>query len=387
MQVQQEFKWFIFMPPETKQLEIQQPSPREFVLVLAGRLDVFHTGELFGQVRRFFDRESPQKVAVEGREITICDTSGVLLLEQIERMAKEKGISFEIRNMDMQCRKLLETIRLPNKEAPVKPIERIGPVTRFGKLAAVFFEDMHQQLVFLGHLSAALLRSLLHPGRIRGVDFWRTCETAGADAMGIVALLGLLFGLIMAFSSAMPLKQFGVEIYVADLVAIGLTRVLGPFITAVILAGRTGSAFAAELGTMKVNNEIDALEVMALDPVGFLVVPRFWAMVLMAPLLTMVTNVAGLLGAAFVIHSLGYPMVSIWNHIQGMIGPADVMVGLTKAVAYGALVAGYGTFRGLQTGFGAGAVGQSTTRAVVSIIVAIVVTEGLFSVILFFLGI
>lgn len=375
------------MPAETQQLEIQSPAPGEYVLALAGPLDVFHTGPLFEQFRRFFRSHQPQKVTLDCQAISNCDTSGVVLLKQAGRMAAEKQAAFEIRRLKSRYQKLIETIQLPAEPAEATRPERYGPITRFGKLTAEHFNDLAQQVIFMGHLTAALLRGLFHPGRIRFVDFWRTCETAGADAMGIVSLLGLLFGLIMAFSSAMPLQQFGVEIYVTDLVALGLTRVLGPFITAVILAGRTGSAFAAELGTMKVNNEIDALEVMALDPVGFLVVPRFLAMVFMAPLLTMVTNVAGLLGAAFVIHSLGYPFVIIWNHVQGIIGPSDVLVGLTKAVVYGALVAAYGTFRGLQTGFGAGAVGHSTTRAVVSIIVALVITEGLFSVLLFFLGI
>lgn len=375
------------MPAKTNQLEIERPSPQEALFVFAGPLDVFHTGPLFGQVQRFFDTETPQKVVLDAVRVTDCDTSGVVLIDQIGQIAEQKGIAFEIRHLDERYRRLLETIRLPQPPKEAKRPEKTGPITRLGQLAAEFFDDLRQQTVFLGHLSGALLGSAVQPGQIRFVDFWRTCERAGADAVGIVALLGMLFGLIMAFSSAVPLKQFGVEIYVADLVALGMTRVLGPFITAVILAGRTGSAFAAELGTMKVNNEIDALEVMALDPVNFLVVPRFWAMVFMTPLLTVVNIIASLIGAAFVIHNLGYPMITIRHHMQSMIGLADVLVGLTKAVVFGALVAGYGTFRGLQTGLGAGAVGLSTTRAVVSIIVMLVVTEGIFSVVLYFLEI
>jgi len=375
------------MPAKTDQLEIERPSPQEAVFVFAGPLDVFHTGPLFGRVYQFFDTETPPKVSIDAEQITHCDTSGVVLIKQIGRIAEQRGIAFEIRHLDERYRKLLETIRLPEQEPAARRPEQNGPITRLGELTTEFLDDLRQQTVFLGRLVSALLRSAVQPGRIRFIDFWRTCERAGADAVGIAALLGTLFGLIMAFSSAMPLKQFGVEIYVADLVALGMTRVLGPFITAVILAGRTGSAFAAELGTMKVNNEIDALEVMALDPVNFLVVPRFWAMIFMTPLLTVVNIVASLLGAAFVIHNIGYPMITIWHHMQSMVGPTDVLVGLVKSVVFGGLVAGYGTFRGLQTGLGAGAVGLSTTRAVVSIIVMLVVTEGIFAVVLYFLEI
>ena len=138
---------------------------------------------------------------------------------------------------------------------------------------------------------------------------------------------------------------------------------------------------------MKINNEIDAIEVMALDPVRFLVVTRFLATVLMIPLLVVVMDLASIIGAGIVIHSMGYPLITYWNHVQGMISATDVLVGLGKSVVFGALVAGIGTMRGLQTGLGPGAVGISTTRAVVSAIIALVVAEGIFSILLYFLGI
>lgn len=212
-------------------------------------------------------------------------------------------------------------------------------------------------------------------------------ELGGVNAVAVVSMLGLLFGLIMAFSSAMPLRRFGVEIYVSDLVAVALVRVLGPFLTAVILTGRTGSAYAAEIGTMKINNELDALEVMAIDPVRFLVVPRVLALTLVTPLLATITNLVGLAGCAIVILSLGYPLATYWAHVRDILSAGDLVVGLVKSLVFGGLVGTIGCLRGLQTQSGPGAVGQATTRAVVSSLVTLVLAEGVFAVTLYLLDI
>jgi len=240
---------------------------------------------------------------------------------------------------------------------------------------------------FIGRLVLAGMKTIFQPQRFRVGDFLRFCELAGANAMGLILMLGFLFGLIMAFSSAMPLRQFGVEIYVADLVALALVRVLGPFITAVIVAGRTGSAFAAEIGTMKINNELDALAVMNLDPAVFLVLPRVGATLLMTPLLAVAVNFAGLVGSGLVILSLGYPLVTYTTHVQKILVGTDVAVGLTKALVFGGMIGAVGCLRGLQTQSGPGAVGIATTRAVVTAIVLLVVLEGIFSVMLYYLEI
>jgi phospholipid/cholesterol/gamma-HCH transport system permease protein len=166
-----------------------------------------------------------------------------------------------------------------------------------------------------------------------------------------------------------------------------MVRELGPLMTAIVLAGRSGSAFAAEIGTMKVNEEIDALTTMGLDPVRFLVVPRVLAAVFMTPLLTVYANLVGIIGGAIVLVSLGFPLVAYFNQVLSAINYVDFLGGIVKAFVFGVLIAGIGCLRGLQTGTGASAVGDSTTRAVVSGIVFIVATDGLFSVVYFYLGI
>jgi phospholipid/cholesterol/gamma-HCH transport system permease protein len=184
-----------------------------------------------------------------------------------------------------------------------------------------------------------------------------------------------------------PMHQFGAEIYVADLVALSMLRELGPLMTAIILAGRSGSAFAAELGTMKVNEEINALTTMGLDPVRFLVVTRVLAAVMMMPLLTVFSNLMGLVGGAVVFLSFDFPLVTYVQQVRGAVDLGDLLGGLAKAFVFGILVAAIGCLRGLQTKTGASAVGLSTTRAVVSGIVLIVLADGVFSVVFYYLGI
>jgi phospholipid/cholesterol/gamma-HCH transport system permease protein len=183
------------------------------------------------------------------------------------------------------------------------------------------------------------------------------------------------------------MKTFGAEIYVADLVVLSIFRELGPLLTAFVLASRSGSAFAAEIGTMKVNEEIDALTTMGIDRVQFLVIPRVLAAVFVMPLLTMFNNLFGLIGCGLVMISLGFAPITFLNQIQQAASLTDLFSGLVKTFVFGALIAGIGCLRGLQTGTGASAVGESATRAVVSSLVAIVVADGIFAVVYYIVGI
>ena len=191
----------------------------------------------------------------------------------------------------------------------------------------------------------------------------------------------------MAFQSAIPMRQFGADIYVANLIGLSMVRELGPLLTAIILAGRSGSAFAAELGTMKVSEELDALKTMGLEPVRFLVVPRVIAAVTMTPLLAIWTGLFGLIGGAVVMLSLGFPLVTFVNQVQSAVSTGDLLGGIGKAFVFGIVVAAVGCLRGLQTKSGASAVGESTTRAVVSGLVLITVVDGVFAVVFYALGI
>ncbi len=354
-------------------------------LTLPARLNAETTAALWTQWVTQVRRSRASHLVLEGRELKQCDGCGFGLLSYLRRMAHQGHKSWTIEGLSPNLAELLERYT-PDLDKPAsEPQRREGPLTVLGRLTTRLAEDIYEQLCFLGHLAATVGKVLLRPTTFRWRECCRIAELAGADALGIVCLLGFLFGLIMSFSSAMPMRQFNVEIYVVDLVAFALTRVLGPFITAILMAGRTGSAFAAELGTMKINNELDALEVMNLNPMSFLVLPRVCATVAMAPLLTVATNLVGLLGCALVILSMGYPLATFWSHVQNILSGTDVMVGLFKALVFGGIVGAVGCLRGLQTQAGAGAVGISTTRAVVTSIVLLVLAEGLFSVLLYVL--
>ena len=246
---------------------------------------------------------------------------------------------------------------------------------------------MKSQITFTGEVCVKLINTLFRPVSLRWKDTFLLAEKSGPNAVNITALLGFLIGLILAFQAVVSMKKFGAEIYVADLVVLSLFRELGPLLTAFILAARTGSAFAAEIGTMKVNEEIDALTTMGLDKVRFLVIPRILAAVSVTPLLTMFMNLFGLIGCGLVMVSIGFAPITILNQLQEAADLTDLFSGLIKTVVFGALIAGIGCLRGLQTGTGASAVGDSATRAVVTSIVAIVVADGVFAVIYFYLGI
>jgi phospholipid/cholesterol/gamma-HCH transport system permease protein len=202
-----------------------------------------------------------------------------------------------------------------------------------------------------------------------------------------VALISFIVGLVMAFQSAIPMKMFGAEIYVANLIGLAMVRELGPLMTAIVLAGRSASAFAAEIGTMKINEEIDALTIMGLEPVRFLILPRVIASTFMTPLLTVFAILVGILGGAVVILSMGHPFSAYYNQVVGFVSWGDFVGGMIKCFVFGVLIAATGCIRGYQTRQGPSAVGEAATRAVVSSIILIAVFDGIFSIIYYVLDV
>jgi phospholipid/cholesterol/gamma-HCH transport system permease protein len=240
---------------------------------------------------------------------------------------------------------------------------------------------------FIGETSAAMVYALRHPASVRWKDVWRICERVGADALPIVGLISFLLGMILAFQSAVPMKRFGAEIFVADLIGLSMLRELGPLMTAILLAGRSGAAFAAEIGTMRVNQEVDAMTTMGLNPVRFLVTPRLIAALLMTPLLVLFSDLIGLIGGAITMQTFAIPYVTFLKEVDTAVTMTDFLAGFVKSFVFAVLVAGIGCLRGLETAAGASAVGDSATRAVVSGIILLVVVDGLFAVAYYVLNI
>ena len=234
---------------------------------------------------------------------------------------------------------------------------------------------------FIGEAVLACLRCVVGAARFRRVDLVLFMQECGAQALGIVTLISFLIGLILAFMGAVQLRQFGAQIYVADLVGLGMTREMGAVMTGVIMAGRTGAAFAAQLGTMQVNEEIDALTTMGIPPMEFLVLPRMLALMLMMPLLCVYADLVGM-GAGLLIGTgfLDMSLVEYVNETRQAVHLVDCGLGLFKSVVFGALVALAGCLRGMQSGRSAAAVGAAATSAVVTGIVWIIASDGLFAV-------
>jgi phospholipid/cholesterol/gamma-HCH transport system permease protein len=241
-------------------------------------------------------------------------------------------------------------------------------------------------LAFLGEALVAMLRLPVRRRMVRLADIAHLTDQAGLRALPLAGLLGYLMGLILAFQSAVPMRRFGADLFVADLVAIALLRELGPLLAAVILAGRTGSAQAAELGTMKVYEELDALATMGLDPMTMLVLPRLAAAMLSMPALVLVLDVAGLAGMTTVMLTFGFPPAMVATRVVGAVTSGDLLGGLFRAVCFGAAIAAIGCQAGLATGTGPRAVGLAATRAVVGGIVVTIVLDGVFALLIYRLG-
>ncbi|MDR2463170.1 MAG: ABC transporter permease [Verrucomicrobiales bacterium] len=248
-----------------------------------------------------------------------------------------------------------------------------------GEKTCAIVRDLQNQVVFLGQLTVALGQVLRRPRQLHIKKILQIFHTAAVDGLPIVGLISLLTGLIISSQSVGPLKTYGADIHVIYLVALIMFRELSPIMTAILLAGRTGSAFAAEIGTMKVNEELDALKTMGLDPVRFLVVERviagFWAM----PFLTIYSMLLGVAASFAVMLGNGYSLSALYTELTNYCNVTDIMEGLLKSFFFGVLVTGVGCLRGIQTKAGAAAVGQSTTRAVVSSIILIIASDCIFT--------
>lgn len=262
------------------------------------------------------------------------------------------------------------------------------PITSsLGRWAVERREAFGSACAFLGETVVEGLGMLIHPRRFRFGDSARTFERACCNGLPITTLIGFLLGLILAFESAAALQRFGAEVYVADMIAIGLFRELGPLITAIVLAGRSGSAFAAEIGTMKVDEELDALTTFGLPPVRFLVLPRIAAAMLAMPVLTICAELAGLAGGALVLQVMGVPLTVFYSHVFNVSTVFMILFGLGKGALFGLLIGFLGCLSGMRTANTADGVGVAATSAVVGGIIAIAVSDGLLAVVCYVLEI
>lgn len=316
--------------------------------------------------------------------------SGLLtfLLEVIDICSK-RGIQVNREGLPPGAIRLLNlATAVPERKGARRGGGRAPFLERAGESAILLWRSTRETLAFIGETSLAFMRLITGKSRFRGSDLMLIIQQCGAEALPIVSLISLLVGLILAFVGAIQLKLFGAQIFVADLVGIGMVRAMGAIMTGIIMTGRTGASFAASIGTMQVNEEIDALQTTGVSPIDFLVLPRLLALIVMMPLLTLYSDLMGILGGLIVgVFGLGLSVTEYYHETTKAVSLNNLWIGLFSGFVYGILIALTGCMRGMQCGRSASAVGDATTSAVVTGIVSIVVATAIITVICNILGI
>jgi phospholipid/cholesterol/gamma-HCH transport system permease protein len=368
---------------KTYTINSQGEKGGEVSLSLSGRIETENLNAFLSETEVLLTEKAPKKLMVNLSKIEYLDSAGALGLLQLEDRAKAKSIPFQFVNVTDEAKRVMGLI---NRGAlTIKPLvsdKRADNIMeQVGESSLRIFNDLVSIITFLGDLITALIYSLIHPRSIRWEDLLFYMKRAGVEGLPIIGLINFLLGLIIAFMSSLQLKQFGANIYVAQLVGVAMVTELGPIMTAIIVAGRSGSAFAAEIGTMKVNEEVDALVSMGFDPTRFLAIPKVLAAMLVVPVLTLYADFFGVAGGLVVgVFGLDLTVYTYVQETMKVISITDIVKSLIKSVVFAVLIAGIGCQRGFQVRGGAEAVGASTTSAVVAAIFLIIVMDSAFAI-------
>ena len=333
--------------------------------------------------RRLSETPRPTKISFDSRELGAWDNILIEFLTKLEAIAGERGVAVDLSALPGGVDRLVALARaVPERVGARQTPQALGLLTRVGAGSLSFFTSTADLVTFLGEAIIGIGRLLIGKARLRRSDLMLAIEDCGPDALPIVALTSFLIGLILAFVGAVQFQRFGAAIYVADLVGIGMVRELGAMMTAILMSGRTGAAFAANLGTMQVGDEVSALLTLGIPPMEFLVLPRIVALSLMMPLLTVFANIVGMLGGMLIAAlMLDITPLAYYNETIGAVEMNDWAVGLVKAFLFGAVVAIVGCWRGMRCRRSAAAVGAAATSAVVLCIVLIIVIDATVTVI------
>jgi phospholipid/cholesterol/gamma-HCH transport system permease protein len=369
-------------------LQITRTPGEPVAIAFCGELNAASLHDLWPQVIATVREGAAKQISIDTAAVSYCDGAGLGLLAELRREAKAHGTELHFVGGASDLLSLIEMSALPDPSAPqLGPPPHVGLIEQIGRATFDIFVELRALIGFFGAVTASLVWAILHPRKIRWAEVRLVSEKVGANAMGVVCLLGFLIGVILAFQSAVPMQRFGAIQVIPAVVSVSVVRELGPLITAILLAGRSGSAFAAEIGTMKITEELSALECMGLDPLHFLVLPRVIAAILMTPLLTVCCVVMGVLGGYTIMTNYDYSFASYINAVKDAVSTTDFLGGVAKTIAFAFIVAGVGCLRGTRTQSGPGAVGDSTTKAVVASIVLVIVADGFFGVLFFYLRI
>jgi phospholipid/cholesterol/gamma-HCH transport system permease protein len=329
------------------------------------------------------------RLSFEASDLAAWDSALLPFVLKLKELCDQSQAEFDQAGLPHGVQRLLAlATAVPEHQETRREAKRVSLLVWLGQSALDISEATHALLIFLGQVALAFGQFIRGRARLRAVDLWLIMQQSGAQALPIVSLISFLVGLILAFMGANQLRQFGAQIYVANLVGLSMAREMGAMMTGIIMAGRTGAAFAAQLGTMVVNQETDALITMGLKPVEFLVIPRMLALMLMVPLLCLYADLIGILGGAVVgVGMLNLGAAQYYQQTLSALHLMDFVVGLIKGTVFGVLIALAGCLRGMQCGRSASAVGAAATSAVVTGIVWIIVSDAVLTVTYDILGI
>ena len=361
----------------TKQAGISQRREKEgeLLVVLSGTWRLESSLPSAEEIEKQIDTPQVQRIAFRTGELKAWDSSLLTFLLKLGRLCEQRNIQMEREGLPEGVRRLIKlATAVPERKGTRKELKKEGVLALLGTKAIFFWGSTVEMVDFLGEASAAFGRLLTGRAWFRRSDLVLLLEECGAQALPIVSLISVLVGLILAFVSAIQLKMFGAQIFVADVVGIGMVRIMGAIMAGIIMAGRTGAAFAAQIGTMQVNEEIDALQTLGIPPMEFLVLPRMVALIVMMPLLCLYADVMGIVGGIIVgTAMLDLSLTEYLNRTREAVKMTYLWIGLFHSIVFGVLVAMAGCLRGMQCGRSASAVGEAATSAVVTSIVAIVV--------------
>ena len=358
-------------------------------LHIQGRMDAATAAETIAGIKSILQPPLPPALTVDLEKVSYLDDFGALVLVELKNLMAGQKSRLYLKNADKRIKEILSILKYDALGEP-DTFTRKPPPNMFIRLGEGVFgqvADLNFIFSFIGSICLSLIHVCLHPRSLRTDDTFASMKKVGVDALPVVGLISFLLGLIMAFMSSVQLQQFGANIYVASLVSLSMVRELGPIMTAIIVAGRSGSAFAAEIGTMKISDEVDALFTMGFDPTRFLVAPKIVASIITVPILTLFSDLFAILGGLVVgVSMLDLTVNAYLAQTLKTLTVFDVFWGFLKAAVFALLIAGIGCLRGFQVRGGAAEVGQATTSAVVSSIFLIILADAVFAVILRYWG-
>ena len=357
---------------------------------LTGTWTVAAAAELDRQLRRL-SLPKARRATLDLSGIEALDTAGAWLIRQTAKTLADDGVTVAFAGADRRASALLETVGRVDQVTPTadkEPLSFVEMLEHLGFATAFAVREARAYLGFLGLALETGLRVALRPSRFRFTSFVHHLEAVGLNALPIVGLISFLIGIVMAYQGATQLRLFGAEIFVVDLVAISVLREIGILLTAIVVAGRSGSAFTAQIGTMKLREEVDAMRTLGLDPVEVLVLPRVTALVVALPLLCFFSDIMGLLGGALMAWlDLDISPETFVTRVQDRIPIKHFWVGMVKAPVFAAMIGLVGCYQGLRVKGDSGSVGKLTTRSVVQSIFLVIVADAVFSIFFDMIGI